>query len=187
MKMITARRLGYSPNRALLWAGLGFVFASVASTCLAANTQVLLDGVDAGAAFRYRVAVGNCRDESCAIVVHLAKDGRDIDHKQLSWKVSAARFELTELSAGDGAGDPLNPDKSIPAWTAGEESDATTLAIRPIHLTATLRGILLDQRVGFEHVKRQHTIIAALNGKLRVLWAASDGSGPTYSTPRLSI
>ena len=67
-------------------------------------------------------------------------------------------------------------------WRSGDDEDETILSIRPFRLSHELTGILIDERQGFEHVKRWHALLAANGNKLVELWKGAEGAGPTYST-----
>ncbi|HYK36824.1 hypothetical protein [Alloacidobacterium sp.] len=95
---------------------------------------------------------------------------------------SSASYEKDALEQGDGAGDPSYLRQDVAVWSSGDEESETTLAIFPFRLAQGLDGILIDQRYGFEHVKRRHVLLGAKNNKLIELWKGTEGAGPTYST-----
>ena len=132
---------------------------------------------------RYEVTAGPCVKRECPIVVALLNGSRALDTRVLEKKSSSSKFEKTELERGYGVGDPAHLNTGITVWrSGGDDEDEMTLAVRPFRLAPDLTGILIDQRTGFEHVKRWHTLLAANDNKLVELWKGSEGAGPTYST-----
>lgn len=137
----------------------------------------------AGGDLRYEVAAGNCVQRECPVVVLLLGGSHTFDHRALEKSSSSSNFTKRVAKREDGVGDPAHLNASVTVWGSGDEDDdATVLAVRPFRLTRDFTGILIDQRTGFEHVKRWHTLLAAKDNKLIELWKGSEGAGPTYST-----
>jgi hypothetical protein len=135
---------------------------------------------------RYEVSSGLCAHGSCRIVVRLMQGGRELDAQAIETRVPSRAFRPTAFKRANGAGDPLASTVDAQAYSSGQEENSVTLIVRPVKLTRELAGALIDLRFGFEHVKRHHEIFAASGGKLRKIWSAEEGEGPTYSTTALA-
>lgn len=131
---------------------------------------------------RYELSVGACARGECPILVHLVGEQGELDVQTLSLKAPSSHFHQRKFQRGNGAGDPLAEDAEMITVSFGDGEDAVTLVARPIKLTASLNGIVIDERFGFEEIKRDHWAFAALDGKLRKVWSAEEGDGPTFST-----
>jgi hypothetical protein len=114
--------------------------------------------------------------------VSLLEGERTAGEYDLTWKGASRDVSLDPATRSSGAGDPLRADPTIKIWRSGTEADAVSTAARLLSLAPGLNGLLIDQRAGFEHVKREHSLYAALDGKLVRIWTASEGAGPTWST-----
>lgn len=130
----------------------------------------------------YEVSSGPCVKRKCPIAVSLLAGGRTIDRRMLEMNSSSQTFEKRALDRWDGVGDPAHFRSTIVAWHSGDDEDETVLAVSLFRLAPGLTGILIDQRAGFENIKRRHVLFAARNNRLVELWKRSEGPGPTYST-----
>jgi hypothetical protein len=130
----------------------------------------------------YEVAAEPCLKEGCSVTVELLAGQHVLDRHVLEMKFSSSRFEKSKLEPGDGFGDPSYSKPGTTVWRSGEDEDETVLVISPFLLQPGLTGILIDQRYGFEHVKRRHVLLAPKDNRLVELWKESEGAGPTYST-----
>ena len=120
-------------------------------------------------------------------MIRLMQGGRELDRQAIELLGSSADFRPTAFKYANGAGDPLATNtEDGQTYTGGVEEDSITVVIRRVRLTPELAGVLIDLRFGFEHLKRMHEIVAAAGGKLRKVWSAEEGAGPTYSTTALS-
>jgi hypothetical protein len=130
----------------------------------------------------YEVTSGPCIKRKCPIAVSLLAGRRTLDRRTLEMNSSSENFQKSTLDRWDGNGDPAHFQSAITAWRSGDDEDETVLAVSSFRLAPGLTGILIDQRAGFENVKRRHVLLASRNNKLVELWKRAEGTGPTYST-----
>ena len=168
----------------LLDRALFLAWAASLAAMAHSQTLALLNAGTKGT--NYEVVPGTCTHHECPIVVRLIQAGRILDSYSLETPASSRDFKPARFVRTNGAGDPLASSENAPTFTSGDEEDAVTVAIRRVRMTPSLAGVLFDLRFGFERLKRRHEILAEVNGKLRKIWSAEEGDGPTYSTTALS-
>ncbi len=115
-----------------------------------------------------------------------AGDAQAYSGLPLDWEVPAkARVRPIPWDPSLGAGEPLiAPGAQRPsAWSAGEEEGTVTASARLLALpgTAAPPAVLVDQRAGFEHLKRRHTVYAVVEGKIKKVWSRAEPAGPQVS------
>jgi hypothetical protein len=70
--------------------------------------------------------------------------------------------------------------------STGEESRYVGTAAKPVEIAPQQSSLLVTERYGFfENLKRQHLLYAAQDGKLKLIWSAVEGAGPTWSAVRV--
>jgi hypothetical protein len=125
------------------------------------------------------LAIAECRLSECPIEVRLRTHrqviGRVIDRVTLPNAASSQRATAETTDTLWGA------DASRKAWATGEENDSVSTAARLLRLAPRTTALLVSQRYGFEHLKRNHLLILPRAGKLVVAWEAGEGQGPTWS------
>jgi hypothetical protein len=72
-------------------------------------------------------------------------------------------------------------DVGMRAWSTGSEQRYVGVAMRTVKLGPSADGVLVTQRYGFEQLRRQHSLLARDDAKLRRVWNAEEGEGPTWS------
>ena len=125
------------------------------------------------------LTIAECRSSECPIEVRLRTDKRVVDRIALPVAASSQRAtaETTDLLWGADPGDK--------AWATGVESDYVSTAARLLRLTSRTPALLVSQRYGFEHLKRNHLLLVPRGGKLVVAWQAEEGAGPTWSATQI--
>jgi hypothetical protein len=125
------------------------------------------------------LAIATCRQSGCPIEVRLRSGGRVIDRVMLPVAAGSQRAtaETTDTLWGT--------DVSRKAWATGEENDYVSTAARLLRLAPQTTALLVTQRYGFEHLKRNHLLILPRAGKLHIVWKAEEGSGPTWSATEI--
>ncbi len=137
-------------------------------------------------ALEYRVVSSGCINGKCPVLVELVRDGKELDSRELEVAGTSSSFEPAEAGFQDGVGDPAWPEKNVAFWVSGDPEEEMGLAVRPVKLSAGQIGILIDQRAGFEHLKRFHALLAVKDDKLMEVWKAADGAaGPTFTSTAL--
>jgi hypothetical protein len=125
------------------------------------------------------LAIADCRSSECPIQVRLRAARRVIDRVTLPVAASSqgTTAETTDTLWG--------ADADRTAWATGEENDYVSTAARLLQLAPQSTALLVSQRYGFEHLKRNHLVILPRAGKLRIVWKAEEGSGPTWSATQI--
>jgi hypothetical protein len=131
---------------------------------------------------QYELSIAPCRDTQCAFEVRLLNGASIIAGLDLNWMKAHGPAVKVNADESSGAGDPLEAPKQIIAWSTGEEKDNVSTVARAVRLTPRLNGLLIDQRAGFDLLKRHHDLVVALGGKLVHAWTDEEGPGPTWST-----
>jgi hypothetical protein len=123
--------------------------------------------------------IAECRSSECPIEVRLRTDKRVVDRVALPVTAGSQRAtpETTDLLWG--------ADQGGKAWATGVESDYVSTAARLLRLTSRTPALLISQRYGFEHLKRNHLLLVPRAGKLVVVWQAEEGAGPTWSATQI--
>ena len=135
----------------------------------------------ASAELSFGLAPGKCADAKCAAVVQLLANGKVIDSSPLDFAASDAQLNKGTADKLMGAGDPLQGEDALAAWTAGDGERAVATAVRPMKLSSERTALLVDQLAGFEHVKRRHYLYVADNKKLKRIWTGEESAGPAWS------
>jgi len=105
--------------------------------------------------------------------------GRIIDRVALPVTASSQRAKAEAVDWLWGA------DAGRKAWATGEENDYVSTAARLLRIAPRTTALLVSQRVGFEHIKRNHLLILPRAGKLVIAWKAEEGAGPTWSATEI--
>jgi hypothetical protein len=169
--MAAAQRCSIVSLIGLLAAGLTLVPVPAASADRVLQTfhadRVVLD-----------LAIAECRSSECPIEVRLRRANRIVDRVTLPNAASSQRVtaETTDTLWGADAGRR--------AWT-GEEADYVSTAARLLRIAPQTTALLVSQRSGFEHLKRNHLLLVPRAGKLVVAWEAGEGQGPTWSATQI--
>jgi hypothetical protein len=170
--MAAAQRCSTARLVSLLAVGLTLIPVPAAAASRALQT------FDAGR-FVLDLAIAECRSSECPIEVRLRVAGRIIDRVALPVAAGSHRVtaETTDTLWGADAGRT--------AWATGEENDSVSTAARLLRLAPRTTALLVSQRYGFEHLKRNHLLIVPRAGKLHIVWKTEEGSGPTWSTTQI--
>jgi len=134
--------------------------------------------------YELRLVANACTKEGdCPIVVQLFKERRLLDTQALPYSAEGrtAEVETEEVDARWGA------DPGLEAWSASPaEYDASTTA-RLVNLGPGVKGLLISQQEGYEHVGRNHVLLVPQQDKLIRAWEVQEmGSGPTISSTVLA-
>jgi len=170
--MAAAQRCSIASLVGLLTAGLVLVPVPAASADRVLQTfradRFVLD-----------LVITKCRSSECPIQVRLRRANRVIDRVTLPNAASSQRVtaETTDTLWGADAGRR--------AWATGEEADYLSTAARLLRIAPQTTALLLTQRSGFEHLKRNHLLLVPRAGKLVVAWEAGEGQGPTWSATQI--
>ncbi len=95
--------------------------------------------------------------------------------------VAARSAHFSVVPAESTAGDPLAP-VDVKALVSGEEERRVATWLRAFRAGPGRRCVLAEQGFGFEHIKRNHTLVCAHDGQQAVVWASQEGPGPTWSS-----
>jgi hypothetical protein len=144
----------------------------------AASADRVLQTFHAGR-FVLDLAIAECRSSECPIQVRLRVASRVIDRVTLPIAAGSQRATAETTDTLSGA------DASHRAWATGEENDYVSTAARSLQLAPQTTALLVSQRYGFEHLKRNHLLILPRAGKLHIAWKAEEGSGPTWSATQI--
>ena len=125
------------------------------------------------------LALAKCRSSECSIQVRLRRANRVIDRVTLPNAASSQRIRAETTDALWGA------DAGRKAWATGEEADYVSTAARLLRIAPQTTALLVSQRSGFEHLKRNHLLLVPRDGKLVVAWEAGEGQGPTWSATQI--
>jgi hypothetical protein len=75
-------------------------------------------------------------------------------------------------------------------WEAHQKDESgeqwAGLRLRSVRLAPGLRGLLLEQAAGFEHIGRNRALVVFVQGRLRKVWEEEDGAAPTATTVELA-
>lgn len=132
------------------------------------------------AGLSYTLARGGCSSSGCAAVIQLVASGRILHTIPLDFTASDSLLQPARADESLGAGDPLSHD-SLTAWVSGEGERSVSTAVRSLELSRGAEAIVVDQAVGFDHIKRRHYVFAAKDGQLERVWTGEEGAGPTWS------
>ena len=144
----------------------------------AAAANRVLQTFDTGR-FVLDLAIAECRSSECPIEVRLRVGRRVIDRVTLPVAAGSHRVTAETTDTLWGA------DARRTAWATGEENDYVSTAARLLRLAPRTTALLVTQRYGFEHLKRNHLLIVPRAGKLHIAWKAEEGSGPTWSATQI--
>jgi hypothetical protein len=125
------------------------------------------------------LALAKCRSSECAIQVRLRRANRVIDRVTLPNAASSQRIRAETTDTLWGA------DAGRRAWATGEEADYVSTAARLLRIAPQTTALLVSQRSGYEHLKRNHLLLVPRAGKLVVAWEAGEGQGPTWSATQI--
>lgn len=128
----------------------------------------------------WSLSIGSCVKDQCPVVVNLVDGGRPVDSVQL--RVPAATQTATEEKVARSWG--VAP--ATVAWQTGEENSYVGTALIPVSLPGGFQGVLAVQNYGFEHVKRSHLLLRAVDGKIDKTWEYDDPPGPSWSVAEVS-
>lgn len=148
----------------------------VAAACCAAQSDFKRF---AGAGI-YELGTGKPVRSEHPVVLRLVENGSVKNEVRLPMSAASADQSVIEDGPRMRVGDPLHPSNTA-VYASGEESSFVSTAFRQVSLPGQ-KAILVQQQGGFEHVKREHRLYAALKGKLALVWSASEGAGPTWSS-----
>lgn len=133
-----------------------------------------------------RVEIGPCRKPTeCPYQVSLVSGTAVTATRQFDWLSATPSPERTSDTTGWGSGDLIAPQQ-VEGWSSGEEARFVGLIARPIRLSSTIGGVLLDFIGGFEHLKREHFVLAAIRDQLVDAWNSKDAPGPTWSSAAIT-
>jgi hypothetical protein len=130
----------------------------------------------------YEVAIGECVKNECPVLVSLLDGQKLLDQNRTEWASTTREPRPEKLEPGWGVGDLPDAGAGVPAWATGDEEKYVGTAVRVLSLANGVVGLLIDQRTGFEHIKRRHELFAAVNGKVVKVWQAGEGSGPVSTS-----
>jgi hypothetical protein len=131
---------------------------------------------------QYEVAIGACMLKECPILISLLESGKVLDQTHARWASTTRQPMREDITLGWGVGDPAGPPDGMRAWMTGEEEDYVGTAVRGVALSPGMHGLLIDQRTGFEHLKRQHELFVHQNRRLQRAWSATEGAGPAWTS-----
>jgi len=129
--------------------------------------------------FVLELAIAKCRKSECPIEVRLRTGGRVIDRVTLPYAAYSQRASLEPVDTIWGA------DAGRKAWATGVEYNYVSTAARLLRMSPHTPALLVSQRGGFEHPKRNHLLLVPRAGKLTVAWKVQEGSGPTWSATQI--
>jgi hypothetical protein len=163
----------------LTWVGLMPQSASAQARALAprAGRAVVLQTFHAGQ-FVLELVIAECRQSECPMEVRLRSGGRVVDRVALPVAARSRRAQAEIVDEIWGA------DPGLTAWATGVENSHVSTAARMLRLAPQTTALLVSQRYGFEHVKRNHLVILPRAGKLTIAWKVEEGAGPTWSATR---
>lgn len=101
--------------------------------------------------------------------------------RKFDWVSATPSAERTSNTSRWWSGD-LIVGQPLEGWTSGEEERFVGVVARPIRLTSSIGGLLVDFIGGFEHLKREHFVLAAIGDELVDAWHKKDGPGATWSS-----
>jgi len=148
------------------------------------RSRVILGAFKTGptGALGYEVSVAPCADMECPFQVRLLEGTKVWATLDLDWMKAHGPVTKEKVDESSGVGDPLQPDTQQTAWSTGEEKENVSTVARSVRLAPELNGLLVDQRAGFDRLKRRHYLFVARENKLTRVWQQEEGAGPTWST-----
>jgi hypothetical protein len=153
--------------------------APIAPASAASNDNaVVLQTFHAGR-FAFDLAIAECRSSECPVEVRLLTQGHVVDHVTLPVAAHAQHAKAETVDALWGA------DVGLKAWATGVEGDYVSTAGRVVTVAPRTVALLVTQRFGFEHLKRNHLVILPRDGKLSIAWKAEEGAGPSWSATQI--
>ena len=170
--MAGARRRSLASLLSLLTIGLTVIPVP------AASASRVLQSFHTGR-FVLDLAIAECHSSECPIEVRLRATSRVIDRVTLPVAASSQRATAETTDTLWGA------DARHRAWATGEDNDYVSTAAHLLRLAPQATALLVSQRYGFEHTKRNHLMILPRAGKLHIIWKTEEGSGPTWSATQI--
>jgi hypothetical protein len=134
----------------------------------------------------YEVAIGECSGNECPMLVSLLEGEKVVDQSRTEWASTDREPRPDELEPGWGVGDLVGKPAAVTVWATGDEEKYLGTAIRVVSLADGVIGLLIDQRTGFEHIKRRHELFVVTDGKLVKAWQKGEGAGPVSSTTAIA-
>jgi hypothetical protein len=134
----------------------------------------------------YEVSIGPCVEKACPVLISLLEAGKVLDRTHAKWASTTREPAPDEIRLGWGVGDPAGPPEGTTAWKTGEEEAYLGTAVRVVVLSPQTNGLLIDQRAGFEHVKRHHELFAHGDRRLQRVWSAGEGAGPAWTSTAIA-
>jgi hypothetical protein len=151
-----------------------FALASAASS----DKAIVLQTFHAGT-FELDLAIAKCRSSECPIQVRLLRQGHVVDRVTLPVAAASQRAKAETV-------DPLwGAETGLKAWATGAEGEYVSTVGRVLTVAPRTTGLLVSQRFGFEHLKRNHLVILPRDSRLSVVWKAEEGAGPTWSATQI--
>ena len=138
--------------------------------------------VDPKAGMAYELSLARCGKKKCPVEVRLVDATAVYQTLALDWTAAVGEPSEDTVAPWSGVGDPLETNAELTAWSTGEEETAVSTAARTVDLIPSLKGLLVHQSAGFEHVKRRHYLFVATGKTLVRAWTGEEGEGPTYSS-----
>lgn len=133
-----------------------------------------------------RIEIGPCRKPAeCPYQVSLVSGNAIIVTRPFDWVSATPLPERTSDTSRWGSGDLIAP-RQIEGWSSGEEQRFVGMIARPFRLSSSIGAVLVDFIGGFEHLKREHFVLAATGDGLIDAWIEKDGPGPTWSSVALT-
>jgi hypothetical protein len=130
----------------------------------------------------YEVSIAPCVGDECPVEISLVEQNAIVDRTRAEWAASTREPVTEDVERGWGAGDPVAAPPDLVAWATGEEEQYVSTAVRPVRLASNLTGVLIDQRSGFEHVKRHHALFVATGRRIERVWNIGEGAGPEWTS-----
>ncbi|HEX4809912.1 MAG TPA: hypothetical protein VH325_13325 [Bryobacteraceae bacterium] len=130
----------------------------------------------------YDLSIAPCSAAECSFQVRLLAGTEVVTTLDLDWAKARGPVTKDTVDESSGVGDPLQAPTQIVAWSTGEEKTNVSTVARLVRLTPGLNGLLVDQRAGYDVLKRRHDLVVALGRKLVHAWTDAEGNGPTWST-----
>jgi hypothetical protein len=128
---------------------------------------------------RFELAIDNCANGLCPVQVRLLDAGKIVDIAGLPVAAHSQQVRPEDVTSLWGA------DLGLTAWASGDRGAYVSTAVRLVQLTSQTTALLVTQRHGYEHLKRDHVLLAPADGKLKTLWSAKEPDGTTWSATRI--
>jgi len=135
---------------------------------------------------QYEVAIGGCMLKECPVFISLVDAGRVLDQTHTRWASTTRKPMREDITPGWGVGDPAGPPEGMRAWGTGEDEDYVGTAVRVVALSAGMYGLLIDQRSGFEHLRRHHELFVHSDRHLQRAWSAAERAGPAWTSTAIA-